>query len=149
MNEMNENTIPDDFRVADPYANRRQHLRSVFTYPIEFKIFTDNPVVLKGILRDISLGGSCIEFEDPYKRIILDDAVNTSVKLTLSIPGHDKVFILAEIRWITNIENTSTVKLGIEFSDLNHEQARIIEELMGMKNKDHNMMWNLWEAYQK
>ena len=149
MNEMSQKTLPDDFRVADPYANRRAHLRSAFTYPVEFKIFTQNPVVLKGILRDISLGGSCLEYEDPYRRIILDDAVNSSVKLTLNIPGYDKLFILAKIRWITNIENTSLVKLGIEFSDLAPDQLHIINELIGMKNKDHNMMWNLWEAYQK
>jgi len=149
MNEMSQNKISEILDAVDPYANRREHLRSIFTYPVEFKVFTQNPVVLKGILRDISMGGSCLEFEDPYKRVILKDAANSSVKLTLSIPGSEKIFILAKIRWIRNVNNTSTVKIGISFNDLPAEQENAISQLIGMKNKDHNMMWNLWEEYQK
>jgi hypothetical protein len=37
--------------------------------------------------------------------------------------------------------------MGIEFSELDYRNLAIIERLIGMKNKDHNMMWNLWEQY--
>lgn len=94
------------------------------------------------------MGGSCLEFEDPFRRVVLKEPTETTVKLTLSIPGAEKIFILAKIRWIQNIKDTSTVKIGIAFNDLPPDQAQAISSLINMKNKDHNMMWNLWEEYQ-
>jgi c-di-GMP-binding flagellar brake protein YcgR len=132
----------------DQFVNKRRHLRSTFTYPVEFKIFTQNPLSLKGVLRDISQGGSCLEFDDPYKRLIFQEALQSTLKLTLSISGFEKKFVLAKIQWIRNVEDTSMVKLGIEFKDVTMDQIELIDKLLGMRNKDHNMLWNLWEEYQ-
>ncbi|MEW6188141.1 MAG: PilZ domain-containing protein [Thermodesulfobacteriota bacterium] len=148
MNEIAQNPAPDSVSAAGLFSNRRRHLRSVFTYPVEFKIFTQNPIMLQGILRDISMGGSCLEFEDPFRRVIVKEPTETTVKLILSIPGAERIFVLAKIRWIQNIKDTSTVKIGIAFNDLPPDQAEAISNLINMKNKDHNMMWNLWEEYQ-
>jgi hypothetical protein len=148
MNETIQTTLPEEHACQDGFMNKRRHLRSTFTYPVEFKIFTQNAVALKGVLRDISLGGSCLEFDDPYRRVVLKQAVNASLKLSLAIPGFDQMFVLARIQWIKNIENTTMVKLGIEFTDVTMDQVDLIDKLVGMRNKDHNMLWNLWEEYQ-
>jgi hypothetical protein len=37
--------------------------------------------------------------------------------------------------------------MGIAFRDLDYESSLVIEKLIGLKSKDHNMMWNLWEQY--
>jgi len=148
MNETLQTTLPEENACISSEMDKRLHLRSTFTYPVEFKIFTQSPVSLKGYLRDISLGGSCLEFDDPYRRVILKEALRATLKLSMSVPGFEKMFVLAKIQWITSVENTSMVKLGIEFKDVTMDQIDLINRLVGIRNKDHNMLWNLWEEYQ-
>ena len=143
-----EKTTPNASVCIDPADNRRRHLRTTFTVPLEFKIFTRNPVMLKGYLKDISLGGSCLEFDDPYKRIIVGEALHSTVRLSLGFPGSEKMVVLAKVQWISSLGNSTVIRLGIAFSDLTQEQLERIQMLIGMKNKDHNMLWNMWEEYQ-
>ena len=94
------------------------------------------------------MSGACLQFDDKYGRLNLKGANNVKIKISFSVPNEDKVSILAIIRWITKEEvRTFSVKMGIEFQELDDWQLDIIEKLIGMKNKDHNMMWNLWEQY--
>lgn len=147
-----EETIP--ISLTEEYAppvdpnDRRQHIRTDYTYPVEFKIFTQNPVSFKGYLRDISLGGSCLEFDDPYQRVKIKEAERATLKLTLAVPEIEKMSVLGEVRWIKNIENTSIVRLGIELKDVTLSQMDLISKLVGIRNKDHNLLWTLWEEYQ-
>jgi hypothetical protein len=147
MTETIQTTPPEENANFQDLIDRRRHERSTFTYPVEFIIFTKNPVSLKGYLKDISLGGSCLEFDDPYKRIVLSEALNAKLKLILTVPGIDKMSVLANIQWIRNIQNTPTVKLGIELKDVTMYQIDLISKLVGLKNRDRNMLWNLWEEY--
>lgn len=148
MNEPIQTLQTEESACQEQFVNKRRHLRSTFTYPVEFKIFTQNPLALKGVLRDISRGGSCLEFDDPYRRVIFQEALQATLKLTLSVPGFEKKFVLAKIQWIRNVEESFMVKLGIEFKEVTMDQIELIEKLVGMRNKDHNMLWNLWEEYQ-
>jgi hypothetical protein len=77
----------------------------------------------------------------------MDEAKDVKLKLTISIPREEKIFIFAFIRWIRKDKQTFQAEMGIEFSELDYRNLAIIERLIGMKNKDHNMMWNLWEQY--
>ena len=130
-------------------ANRRKHPRSVFTYPVAFKIVsrTFESVSFLGYLKDISLSGAGLEIEDHYGRLNIDEAKNGRVILTLNIPHGNKTHILAHIRWIRKKEGASHVKIGISFKNLDYDDVTAIEKLIGLKGKDHNMMWNLWEQY--
>jgi hypothetical protein len=142
------------------YLNRRKHLRSVFTYPVEFKLFSQKAEGISfdglkaynghsgiGYLKDISLGGAGLEIEDEYGRFNVDQADRGRVKLTLSVPREDKIIIFAHIQWAKKVEGTSRIKMGVSFKDLDYRDLTVIEKLIGLRNKDHNMMWNLWERY--
>jgi len=140
--------LTDD--VEEDVRDRRKYPRSEFTYPTEFKVFSQNleNMSFNGYLKDISMSGACLQFDDKYGRLNLKDARNVKIKISFSVPSEDKVSILAIIRWITKEEaRTFSVIMGIEFQELDSWQLDVIENLIGMKNKDHNMMWNLWEQY--
>lgn len=136
--------------IEDDVRDRRKYPRSEFTYPAEFKVFYQNleHISFNGYLKDVSISGACLQLDDKYGRFNVKDTTNVKIKISFSIPNEDKVSIFAIIRWITKIDpRTFSVKIGIEFKDLEGWQLDIIEKLIGMKNKDHNMMWNLWEQY--
>jgi hypothetical protein len=136
--------------VEDDVKDRRKYLRSEFTYPAEFKVFYQNleHISFNGYLKDVSISGACLQLDDKYGRFNIKDTTNVKIKISFSVPNEDKVSIFAIIRWITKIDpRTFSVKIGIEFKDMEGWQLDIIEKLIGMKNKDHNMMWNLWEQY--
>jgi hypothetical protein len=141
-------------------ADQRGHLRSVFTYPVEFKLLSqkieENHMLQKllvfvapltGYLSDISLGGAAIQAEDRDGRFNIQEAESGRVLLTLSIPHGDKVNVPARIQWVKKEEGTSNITMGISFKSLDHKGLILIEKLIGLKGKDYNMLWNLWEQY--
>jgi hypothetical protein len=150
---MQEQHVIDTQTPAEDSANRRRHPRSIFTYPVEFKLFLQKTEGISfvgqfvGYLMDISLGGAGLKIEDPYGRVDINGIVNGRVRLTLSVPRENKINIFAHVQWITKTEGTPRVKLGISFKDLDYKDLTVIEKLIGLKSKDHNMMWNLWEQY--
>jgi hypothetical protein len=146
---LEEDKINSAENREETFQNRRRHLRSVFTYPVEFKFFSHRSEALSfvGYLKDISLGGASLEIEDPYGRLNINDAKNGKIVLTLSIPRENKTNIQAHVQWIKRKEGTFHTKMGISFKDIDYNDATVIERLIGLKSKDHNMMWNLWEQY--
>ncbi|MBI5097978.1 MAG: PilZ domain-containing protein [Nitrospirae bacterium] len=145
-----EDDLTDDVTDDEDFSDRRKYPRSEFTYPAEFKIFSQNPEYLsfKGYLKDISISGACLQFEDKYGRFNIKESKNVKIKISFSIPHEEKVTIFAQIRWIKKVDpKTFYISLGIEFKDLEGWHLDVIEKLISMKNKDHNMMWNLWEQY--
>lgn len=56
--------------IEEDPINRRRHPRSVFTYPVEFELFSQNgeKALFVGYLKDISLGGAGLQIDDPYGR---------------------------------------------------------------------------------
>lgn len=146
-----EHDASDAHNCAEAFIDRRRHPRSVFTYPVEFKLFSENAEAISfvGYLEDISLGGAGLQIEDQYGRFNINEAKNGRVILTLSIPRENKTNISAHIRWVKKKEGTSRIRMGISFKDLDYKDLTVIEKLIGLKGKDHNMMWNLWEQYSR
>jgi hypothetical protein len=144
---MQEDNMTDAGDLEESPVNRRRHLRSVFTYPVEFELLSQKQegMAFAGYLKDISLGGAGLEIEDPYGRFNASRAENGTVKLTVSIPRENRVHIFAHVQWVRKGEGTSQVKMGLSFKDLDYETSKVIEKLIGLKGKDHTMMWNLWE----
>lgn len=130
-------------------ANRRRHFRSVFTFPVELELLSQKPegITFTGYLKDISMGGAGLEMEDSYGRFNVAKAENGTVRLTISIPRENKVHLFAHVRWVKKVERTYTIKMGISFKDLDYETSKTIEKLIGLKGKDHTMIWNLWEQH--
>ena len=93
------------------------------------------------------MGGASIQVEDRYGRFNIQEAESGTVLLTLSIPHEDKVKVFARIQWVKKEEGTSNIRMGISFKDLDYKDLILIEKLIGLKGKDHNMLWNLWEQY--
>lgn len=140
-------------------SDRREYPRSEFTYPVEFRVFSrssDSPAFksinqtnFNGYLKDISLSGARLQFEDRYGRFDTKDMQNMRLKLTFKIPGGGRTSVFAEIKWIRKADSKDfIVKMGIMFKEMEVWQSDAIGKLIGMRNKDHNMMWNLWEQYQ-
>jgi hypothetical protein len=132
------------------YENRRQHLRSTFTYPVDVNVFSNKSeyMVFKGYLRDVSMSGACLDFEDKYGRCKINEIKNTTVKISFCILEKENVDIFAQVKWIEQAyHRTMSLKMGIEFKYMESWDA--IDKLIGMKNKDRNMIWNLWEQFFK
>jgi hypothetical protein len=132
-------------------ANRRSNPRSTFTYPVEFVLFAINAdsTSFHGYLKDISLSGACLQFEDRYGRCRIGQDDKAKARITLRIPREETIYLFAHVQWITKNEKNSSFKMGIAFKFMDDTKLMVIEKLMGLKNKDHNMMWNLWEKYEQ
>lgn len=143
----------------DGARERRDYPRSEFTYPVEFRVFSrssdspsfnnTNQTNFNGYLKDISLSGARLQFEDRYGRFDIKGMQHMRLKLTFKIPGGGRTSFFAEIRWIKKPDPKDfSIKMGIEFKEMEAWQSDAIGKLIGMRNKDHNMMWNLWEQHQ-
>jgi hypothetical protein len=133
---------------SSPVQERRRQPRTVFTYPVEGKLFLKTPLSLKGYLKDISLGGSCLEFDDPFRRILPEEAIHATIKITIEVPGIDKMSVLGKVRWLKSVAGATTIRMGVELKEVSLYQIDLISKLMGLRNRDHSMLWNLWEAFQ-
>ncbi len=136
----------------DNPIDRRKHQRSEFAYPVDIKFFSQHPdnTSFRGYMKDISVSGACIEFEDRYGRVNLEELSGFKVKITISTLNRGKISVLSRIKWIRN--DTSRhffIVTGIEFENMEDWQLEDIKKFINLKNKDHNMMWNLWEQYEK
>ena len=132
-------------------SNRRRHERNEFIYPLELKIFSSllTNTSFNGYIEDISASGAGIKFEDRYGRVLIDGLGGAGIKLIIRMPHGDDIALLSIIRWIKrDINQKMIVKVGIEFQTLEDWQLHAVKQLISLKNKDQNMMWNLFENYE-
>ena len=133
------------------YKERRKFKRYVFSYPVDIKIFAPNydGVWITTFLKDISMGGFCIQFPDHYVRIALHQVKNVRVKLKILQPDGETMFLLGSIRWAQRKKTygKQMMIMGIEFNSLPNWQAERLEQFILLKGKDHKMLWNLWDTY--
>ena len=131
---------------------RRRHPRYEFAYPVEFKLFSlqPQPAPINGFLENISLQGACIQFRDKYGRINTEDLTESRVKVSILMPEGENISILSSVRWKGGDSSESfSVFLGMEFDDVNESQRQYITSLIDMKNKDMNMIWGLWDQFNR
>jgi hypothetical protein len=145
-----EDNLTESNDLQEKAINRRGHLRSIFTYPVEFRLFSQKGTggtAFAGYLRDISRGGAHLQIDDPYKRFNPQSAEGGRVILTLNIPRENRIKIFAHIRWVRRKEGSPRIRMGVSFKGLNQEDVTVIDKLIGLKGKDQNMLWSLWEQY--
>lgn len=134
------------------FIEKRKSERSEFAYPVEIMFLSkilDN-TLFHGYIENISMGGSCIQFEDRYGRLSSTKLSDAKVKLFLFMPEGEKVAVLSRVKRIQmNTPKQFSIEIGVEFENLEDWQERAIERLAASKKKDQNMMWNLWEQFEK
>jgi len=140
MKSMNEKTV----------ENRRQP-RTKFVFPVRFDIFLPDRVTksFDGYIRDMSMGGACVQFRDRYGLIDLDGLKGHRVKLAVRIPQGEQLYLNAVVQWARkeNATRGYSVLLGLEIKEIAEWQVEQLERFISMGNKDQKMMWNLWECY--
>jgi hypothetical protein len=133
------------------FVERRKYARSVFTYPVNLKIFSrhNGPLSFNAYMIDLSTGGARIQFEDRYGRLDLEKLPGSKIKILICMPNGEKITSLSSVKRVIKAHPQSFyVEIGIEFENLEDWQADAIEKLIRLKNKDQSMMWNLWESYE-
>ncbi len=131
---------------------RRKFNRSEFAYPVDIIFLSEltEDTLFHGYIEDISMGGSRIQFEDKYGRVSPARLSDTKVKLLVFMPEGEKVALLSRVKRIhMNTPKQFSIEIGVEFENLEDWQERAIEKLSASKKKDQNMMWNLWEQFEK
>lgn len=136
---------------VNPGLTPRRHDRFEFTYPLAFKLFSQDfgDRWIEGNLKDISMGGACIRIEDPYGRLSSRQVRDLRMKLKLSEPSGEKLLLLAVVRWIRSrkSEKGMVTLIGVEFDGLLEWQEERLQHLIKLKGKDHKMLWSLWDNF--
>jgi hypothetical protein len=166
-----ENKAMDIHSLGGMETNRRRQPRSIFIYPVAFELFSNRqePAFYNGIgyLKDITLGGAGLQFEDKYGRFVIDEQENgrsrykdkygrfefseeenISIKFSLNLSREEKAVLFGSVCWLKKIENSFQARMGIAFSNLEPGVSAAVEKLIGFKNKDLHTLWTLWEQYQ-
>ena len=150
--DLNQPYVPDRRQEERDGRDRRRHDRSGFTYPVGLKIFKNQTSNTShdGYIEDISISGAGVKFEDKYGRVQLEGLAGSSIKMIVRMPRGDDIALLSVIKWIRrDVTDNAIVKVGIQFQRMEDWQLKTIKQLISLKNKDHNMMWNLFDNYEK
>jgi len=133
-------------------AAKRRHERSDFAFPVELKLFTQNSdcATFTGFVQDMSISGAHIRFEDKYGRMDVTNLKGINIKIKIIVPEGENLSIPCCIRWVTKDHaNKFAINVGVEFTHITDLHLTAIKDLINRKNKDRNMMWTLWEQYEK
>jgi hypothetical protein len=78
ISQVQEDSVTKTKNCEEILKNGRRHLRTVFTYPVEFKVLSQKAESMSfvGYLKDISLDGAGLEIEDQYGRFNTSEAEN-------------------------------------------------------------------------
>lgn len=136
----------------DNPIDRRKHERSDFAYPVELKLFSQYSDYGKfsGFVQNVSISGACIQFEDRYGKMDINSLKGINIKITIILPEGDDLSVPCRIRWATRDRTKNfAINIGVEFTYTTDLHLTAIKDLLNRKNKDRNMMWSLWEQYEK
>jgi c-di-GMP-binding flagellar brake protein YcgR len=139
--------------MEENYEDRRQHPRKEFAYPVSFGLITPGqpPRPFQGYIKDISLGGACIAVEQRFGLANREDLKGLRVKMEISQPEQDSLFLFSVICWVRMKESKKTwqMLLGLEFEEMAAWQKERLEKFLSLRGKDQEMLWRLWDGYQQ
>jgi hypothetical protein len=129
----------------------REHPRIEFAYPVKFSVFCPEleSITFNGYIKNMSMSGAGLECEDRYGRFKIEEIKNSRIRLEISVPQGNQLVLFSSARWVkrqTAVQGFY-IYIGIEFKDIEDWQIEKIEGFMDLRNKDHKMMWNMWEDY--
>ena len=133
-------------------SDRRRHSRHDFAYPVSFKLLSKYAEFgsFNGFVQNMSISGASLDFEDRYGRLDIGELKGINIKVSFIMPQGGNLTIPCCIRRAVK-DNTHAfaMQLGIEFINMEEWQIHALKELINRKNKDRNMMWTLWEQYER
>ena len=133
-----------------PLDNRRV-FRAEFAFPIKFNIYSRNSSssAFSGFIRNMSVGGACIQFDDKYGRVDIDGLGNKRVRFAVNVPDGEQVFFNSTLIWgrKESPKNGISLLIGVEFAEMTDWQVETLEKFIALRNKDHKMIWNLMDTY--
>ncbi|HYC21697.1 MAG TPA: PilZ domain-containing protein [Candidatus Bathyarchaeia archaeon] len=139
--------------MEENYEDRRLHPRTEFAYPVSFGLIMPGqaPRGFQGYIKDISLGGACIAVEQRFGLAKRDDLKGLRVKMEISQPEQDSLFLFSVIRWVRMKESKKIwqMLLGLEFEEMAPWQKERLEKFLSLRGKDQEMLWRLWDGYQQ
>jgi len=138
-------------QAVDGYAEQRRHPRTEFAYPVAFGLIVPGqpPRSFQGYIKDISLGGLCVSVEQRFGLANRNDLSGSRVKIEISQPQQDSLFLFSVIRWVRMRESKKAwqMLLGLEFEEMAGWQKDRLEKFIALKGKDQEMLWQLWDSY--
>ncbi len=132
-------------------ADNRENPRLEFAYPVKFSVFCPSleSMTFNGYIKNMSMSGAGLECEDRYGRFNIEEIKSSRMRLEISVPQGKQIVLFSSVRWIKRQTAAQGFYyyMGLEFIDIEDWQIEQIEGFMDLRNKDHKMMWNLWEDY--
>lgn len=135
-------------------AEQRRDPRSDLPTMVILKVFSRDDgkkeaITLKGIAKDLSLSGVCIEIDERYVPIDIDQLTEQTVKMEIRFPEGTKTpYILGIVRWIKRktAKGSSLLLAGIKFTDITEDNFQALKKFLGLGAGDQNLLWDLWES---
>ena len=122
---------------------------------VTLKILPDspngNPMVINGLIEDMSLGGACICLGEAYwsgKANIMDKNVNLSIKVSNLLIGVDVMGTIAWRKEVTRGEHKE-ILIGIKFKQITKEDFEFLKRHCYMGDGEQEMICSLWESYMR
>ena len=108
-----------------------------------------NLVTLRAVIKDLSLSGACIEIDERYTPVDIDQLAKQIVKLEIRFPESTNTpYILGSVRWFKREikKGRYILQLGIQFVEIAEDNLRALKEFIGLGIGDQNLLWDLWES---
>jgi len=135
----------------DGLLENRRKSRAEFAFPIKFNIYSRNSSSrsFSGFIRNMSVGGACIQFDDKYGRVDIDGLANKHVRFAVKVPDVEQIFFNASPIWgrKEDPKKSFSVLIGVEFTEMTDWQVEHLEKFIALRNKDLKMIWNLMDTY--
>ncbi|KPK29918.1 MAG: hypothetical protein AMK70_15005 [Nitrospira bacterium SG8_35_1] len=119
---------------------------------MEIKILSPHieQAIYEGYFDDVSIKGACLQFEDKFGRVMVGELTESKMRVSIKMPDGEKIIIISKVRWVKkDIPQKLHFTIGVEFENIEDWQLAAVKKLVSIKDKDHNMMWSLWDNYQK
>ena len=120
---------------------------------VDMKIFGSDPnrgpLVLKGSVQDISLGGACISLGEKYLTGPPTEIIGKSVKVMISVPRVEVgLHLLGTIAWCREVvrEGKTIVIAGIQFRDMTNADLAFLKKHCYVGEEAQDFISYLWES---
>ena len=120
---------------------------------IDMKIFGSepdrSPLVLKGSVQDISLGGACISLGEKYLTGPPKEIIGKSVKVLVNVPRVEVgLNLFGTIAWCREIsrEGKTIVIAGVQFKDMTHADLAFLKKHCYVGEEAQDYISYLWES---
>jgi CRP-like cAMP-binding protein len=120
---------------------------------VDIKIFSSNanwgPLVLKGTVQDISLGGACIDLGEKYLTGNPTEIIGKNVKMLINAPKAGVgLHLFGTIVWCREVVHggKTSVLAGVQFKDITHADLTFLKKHCYVGEEAQDFISYLWES---